>query len=78
VRYSIHAGLQVELSASVREHHIQVRLAPWEDECQQLDECILEAEPRAEPILHRDGFGNPLHSQRRKTTMPAAPTPLTC
>jgi hypothetical protein len=61
MRYSIHAGLRVELSASVREHHIQVRLGPWEDECQRLDECKLDAEPYDEPILHRDGFGNPLH-----------------
>jgi transglutaminase-like putative cysteine protease len=61
VRYAIHAGLQVELSAPVREHHIQLRLAPWADQWQQLDECRLEAEPHAEPICHRDGFGNPLY-----------------
>jgi len=60
MRYLIQTELEVELSTPVREHHLQLRLAPWADEWQTLDDCRLDVEPFAEPIGHRDGFGNPI------------------
>lgn len=76
MRYLIQAELLTELSAPVREHHIQLRLAPWLDEWQQLEDCTLEAEPFAEAINHRDGFGNPLHCLALMTTHTAVSVKL--
>jgi transglutaminase-like putative cysteine protease len=60
VRYRIQAELRAELSKPVREHHVQLRLLPWADEWQRPDGYLLEAEPFAHPVHHRDGFGNPV------------------
>lgn len=45
----------------VREHHVQVRLAPWESDAQQVLSCSLTIDPPAEPACARDGFGNQVH-----------------
>lgn len=60
MRYRIQAELRAELSKPVREHHVQLRLLPWADEWQRPGGYILEAEPFAHPVHHRDGFGNPV------------------
>lgn len=61
MRYLIESDLEVTFAEPVREHHIQLRLAPWEDEWQKVGGCTFDVEPFAEPIRHRDGFGNPVH-----------------
>lgn len=45
----------------VREHHLLLRLSPWEDDMQRLHTCKLTVEPAAEPASHLDGFGNRVH-----------------
>ena len=46
----------------VREHHVQVRLAPWEDSAQSLTLLDLSVTPQAAPVARYDGFGNLSHS----------------
>jgi transglutaminase-like putative cysteine protease len=60
VRYRIETELQWDFAEPVREHHVQLRFAPWDGEGQR-SECTIDVEPAAELIRHRDGFGNPLH-----------------
>jgi len=60
VRYSIHAWLQLELSAPVREHHIQLRLAPLADANQRVVDSRMTLVPEGFFTHHRDGFGNAL------------------
>jgi transglutaminase-like putative cysteine protease len=62
LNYLIQAECRMRLAAPVREHHIQLRLAPWVDAWQSVEQCSFEIEPFAELIYHRDGFGNPVHN----------------
>jgi transglutaminase-like putative cysteine protease len=61
VRYRVETELQWDFAEPVREHHVQLRLAPWDEEWQKRGDCAIDIEPAAEPTRHRDGFGNPVH-----------------
>jgi transglutaminase-like putative cysteine protease len=51
----------MRFAAPAREHHVQIRLAPWDDESQSLLRIALVIEPEAVPVAHYDGFGNLSH-----------------
>jgi transglutaminase-like putative cysteine protease len=61
VRYRIERDCSILFTAPVREHHIQIRLAPWEDGGQSLIELAVGVSPEAVPIARYDGFGNLAH-----------------
>jgi transglutaminase-like putative cysteine protease len=61
MRYRIERLEQVRFSASVREHHFECRLAPWDDAGQHLRLLEVSVEPVAEVASHRDCFGNQVH-----------------
>jgi transglutaminase-like putative cysteine protease len=61
VRYRIERESRQSFDQPVREHHIQVRLAPWESETQKVLSCALSIDPPAETACARDCFGNQVH-----------------
>ena len=61
MRYRIETELQASFAEPVREHHVQLRLVPGDDEWQKVGGCTFDIDPVAEPIRHRDGFGNPVY-----------------
>lgn len=61
MRYRIRAEYRVSFDEPVREHHLQLRLAPADDASQRVLSRRLEAEGVSEPTRHRDGYGNPVH-----------------
>ena len=61
MRYRIERIEQARFSASVREHHFECRLAPWDDAGQHLRQLEVSVEPAAEVASHRDCFGNQVH-----------------
>jgi transglutaminase-like putative cysteine protease len=61
VKYLIERQSSLRFDQPVREHHVQLRVAPWDDASQRLTACALTVEPAAEPACHRDGFGNQVH-----------------
>jgi transglutaminase-like putative cysteine protease len=61
VKYRIERVQRVRFDASVREHHFQCRVAPWDGSGQRLLALAVSAEPEAEFASHRDGFGNEVH-----------------
>lgn len=61
MRYRIEREARQLFDRPVREHHVQIRLAPWESETQQVLSCSLTIDPPAEPACARDGFGNQVH-----------------
>lgn len=58
MRYLIERVSRVGFPAPVREHHRELRVAPWDDELQELVSCSLLTEPPGQVASHRDGFGN--------------------
>jgi transglutaminase-like putative cysteine protease len=58
VKYLIVREGRVRFSEPVREHHVELRIAPWDDDWQRLCSCALDVDPAAESATHRDGFGN--------------------
>jgi transglutaminase-like putative cysteine protease len=62
VRYRVEHNCRIQFPHPVREHHVQVRLAPWEDSAQALTRLELDITPPAVPVTHYDGFGNLSHS----------------
>jgi transglutaminase-like putative cysteine protease len=58
MRYLIEHETILEYPQSVREHHIELRLAPRADGHQQVISCAIETEPAAEMALYTDYFGN--------------------
>ena len=48
-------------SKPVREHHVELRVAPWDDAGQRLLGLDIRIEGAPEPASHRDCFGNQVH-----------------
>ncbi len=61
MRYLIERENRIHFESPVREHHVQLRLAPWEDQWQRVHACNLTVDPPADPASHLDGFGNLVH-----------------
>ena len=61
MKYLIERESRTRFDVPVREHHVQLRVAPWEYEWQRLVSCSLSVEPDVEAASHRDGFGNRVH-----------------
>jgi len=61
VRYLIEHETELRFPEPVREHQLELRLAPRQDEAQRLLACSIELEPRASLREHRDCFGNRVH-----------------
>jgi transglutaminase-like putative cysteine protease len=58
MRYLIEHETVLEYPRIVREHHIELRLAPRADGHQQVISCSIETEPAAEMACYTDYFGN--------------------
>jgi transglutaminase-like putative cysteine protease len=58
MRYLIEHETVLEYPQSVREHHIELRLAPRADGHQQVVSCAIETDPVAEIASYTDYFGN--------------------
>jgi transglutaminase-like putative cysteine protease len=58
MRYLIEHETILEYPQTVREHHIELRLAPRSDGHQQVISCKIETDPIAELASYRDYFGN--------------------
>jgi transglutaminase-like putative cysteine protease len=58
MRYLIEHETVLEYPQSVREHHIELRLAPRADGHQQVISCAIETDPVAEIASYTDYFGN--------------------
>ncbi len=58
MRYLIEHETILEYPNTVREHHIELRLAPRSDGHQQVISCSIETEPASEMATYRDYFGN--------------------
>jgi len=58
MRYLIEHETVLEYPQAVREHHIELRLAPRSDAHQQVLACTMETEPAAELASYTDYFGN--------------------
>lgn len=61
MRYRIDHEWRIRYPAPVREHHVQIRLAPWSGELQALTKLELTVHPEAQVVARRDGFGNLAH-----------------
>lgn len=61
MRYRIERDCRILFPAPVREHHVQIRLTPWEDTGQSLLGLALEVAPEAVAVARYDGFGNLAH-----------------
>ncbi|MBK1693387.1 transglutaminase [Chromatium weissei] len=61
MKYHLEHAFRIQFAAAVREHHVQIRLAPWNDESQSLLSLALQVEPIATPSAFYDGFGNLAH-----------------
>ena len=58
MRYLIEHETVLEYPQTVREHHIELRLAPRPDGHQKVLSCIIETEPAAQLASYNDYFGN--------------------
>lgn len=58
MRYLIEHETVLEYPQTVREHHIELRLAPRSDGHQRVISCSIETEPAAELASYTDYFGN--------------------
>jgi transglutaminase-like putative cysteine protease len=58
MRYLIEHETVLEYPRAVREHHIELRLAPRSDGHQRVIYCAIETEPTAELATYTDYFGN--------------------
>lgn len=61
MRYLIEREGRLRFEQPVREHQLQLRVAPWVSDRQAVRSCTLISEPSAEPASHRDCFGNQVH-----------------
>lgn len=61
MKYHLEQAFRLQFAAAVREHHLQIRLAPWNDDSQNLLSLALQVEPTATPNVFYDGFGNLAH-----------------
>jgi len=62
LRYLIEREGRARFAVPVREHHVELRLAPWHDDAQRLLRLTLEVDPAADLASHYDCFGNLVHS----------------
>jgi transglutaminase-like putative cysteine protease len=62
MRYLIEHETRLSFPAPVKEHQIELRLTPPDDEVQRLHRMTLDVEPRAELFSYRDSFGNRVHA----------------
>jgi transglutaminase-like putative cysteine protease len=58
MHYLIEHETVLEYPQTVREHHIELRLAPRSDGHQHVISCAIETEPEAELAYYNDYFGN--------------------
>ena len=58
MRYLIEHETTLAYPQTVREHHIELRLAPRSDSHQKVISCSIETEPGAELACYHDYFGN--------------------
>lgn len=58
MRYLIEHETILEYPQTVREHHIELRLAPRSDGHQKVISCAIETEPTADLASYSDYFGN--------------------
>ncbi len=61
MKYRIERDCRILYEAPVREHHVQIRLAPWECEIQSRTLLELQVTPEAQTVARHDGFGNLAH-----------------
>jgi transglutaminase-like putative cysteine protease len=61
MRYRIERSAHTRFSAPAREHHFELRVAPWDDLSQRLIRLTLTVVPPATTAVHRDCFGNQVH-----------------
>jgi transglutaminase-like putative cysteine protease len=61
VRYRLEHTYEIRFPSPVREHHVQLRLAPWDDAGQALTRITLAVTPEAQVVARHDGFGNLAH-----------------
>lgn len=61
MKYLIERESHLRFDHAVREHHVQLRAAPWDDADQRVTALSLTIEPAADPASHRDCFGNNVH-----------------
>lgn len=61
MRYHIEHVYEIRFPTRVREHHVQIRLAPWDDAGQTLRGLGLVVRPEAHVVARHDGFGNLTH-----------------
>lgn len=61
MRYRIESDCRIHYTGPVREHHVQIRLAPWESEIQSRTLMELQVSPHAQAVARHDGFGNLSH-----------------
>lgn len=61
MRYGIEYECRILYPVPVREHHVQIRLAPWSDEGQSMARLELGVTPEAPAVARHDGFGNLTH-----------------
>ena len=58
MRYLIEHETLLEYPGAIREHHIELRLAPRCDQYQTVSSCVIETEPAAELASYSDYFQN--------------------
>jgi transglutaminase-like putative cysteine protease len=58
MRYLIEHETVLEYPGAIREHHVELRLAPRTDEYQSVLSCVIETEPAAELASYSDYFRN--------------------
>ena len=58
MRYLIEHETLLEYPGAIREHHIELRLAPRVDQYQKVLSCVIETEPAAELASYSDYFLN--------------------
>ncbi|EXJ15080.1 transglutaminase family protein [Imhoffiella purpurea] len=61
MKYHIEQACRIRFAQPAREHHVQIRLTPWDDESQSLVNVVLRVEPSADPVASYDCFGNLSH-----------------
>jgi transglutaminase-like putative cysteine protease len=58
MRYLIEHETLLDYPDGIREHHVELRLAPRQDEHQEVISCHIDIEPTAELACYRDYFNN--------------------
>ena len=61
MRYRIERYGRALFTAPVREHHFELRVAPWDDATQRLTTLELTVTPQTPTGVHCDCFGNQVH-----------------